>query len=731
MGWFANRRARAARESGVEASGAFCRAAGRDERGPDVAAPAAGGSSAPQRNDVRGLTRLACGVVALLALSGVLAMEGCAAVSTDAENSAASEQAAAASASDVEYASFEEVAAAFDESTLDLDYSKRDLDASYDASSATVITLSGDSASVQGAGAQTSAAGVVISSAGTYIVSGELTDGQLMVDAGDDDKVQLVLAGATIHNEDGPAIYVRNADKCFVTLDAGTENNLSDGSSYALEDDSDEPYATLFSRCDLTLNGSGTLNVTSAYRHAVCSKDDLVVVSGTYNISAVEDGLRGHDSVKVRDGVFAIQAGGDGIKSNKDDDPTKGFVSIDGGTFDIQAGDDAVQGKTLVRLAGGSMAVAANDDAFHSDLEMHLLGASMEAGAGDDAFHAETKLTVDGGTVNVTSCNEGYEAEKVYVNGGDTHIVASDDGVNASAADLSDDADADTVSSTLPNGGTPGAPGKGGGAATPDAGGQAPAGAQQSGQAPDAAAQQGGQAPGAAGVQQGGQAPDAAGAQQGGSAPEPPASDNAGGAGVIDPGQQGGGPAAGGGVGQADSSCLIQINGGYVVVDSVGDAIDSNGNVEVTGGVLLVSGPTSDGDGAFDYDGGATISGGTVLMVGSTGMAQSFTGGTQAFAMTSASGEAGQSVCVVDGSGNVVTSFTATKRFGMVLTSSPAFAEGGEYTLVIGGEVANANADGYTDSSTVSGGSEATFTASCTASAGMGGAGGPGAAGGK
>lgn len=656
MGWFANRRARAAREIGVEASGAFCRAAGQDEHGPDVATPAPGGSSAPQRNDVRGLTRLACGAIALLALSGVLAMEGCAAVSTDAENSAASEQAAAASASDVGYASFEEVAAAFDESALDLDYSKRDLDASYDASSPTVITLSGDSTSVQGAGAQASAAGVVISSAGTYIVSGELTDGQLLVDAGDDDKVQLVLAGATIHNEDGPAIYVRNADKCFVTLDAGTENSLSDGASYALEDDSDEPYATLFSRCDLTLNGSGTLNVTSAYRHAVCSKDDLVVVSGTYNISAVEDGLRGRDSVKVRDGVFTIQAGGDGIKSNKDDDPTKGFVSIDGGTFDIQAGDDAVQGKTLVRLAGGLLTVAANDDAFHSDLEMHLLGASMEAGAGDDAFHAETKLTVDGGTVNVTSCNEGYEAEKVYVNGGDTHIVASDDGVNTSAADLSDDADADTVSSTLPNGGTPGAPGKGGGAATPD---------------------------------------------------------------------------AGGGAGQADSSCLIQINGGYVVVDSVGDAIDSNGNVEVTGGVLLVSGPTSDGDGAFDYDGSATISGGTVFMVGSTGMAQSFTGGTQAFAMTSASGEAGQSVCVVDGSGNVVVSLTATKRFDMVLASSPAFTEGGEYTLVIGGEVANANADGYTDSSTVSGGSEATFTAGCTASAGMGGAGGPGAAGGK
>ena len=726
MGRFANRRARAAREGAADGPGAFRRAVGEEEeQSLDVAAPAAGGSSARERTDVRGLTRLACGAIALLALSGVLAMEGCAAVSTGAENSAASEQAAAASASDAEYASFEEVAAAFDESVLDLDYSKRDLDASYDASSATVITLSGDSASVQGTGAQASADGVVISSAGTYVVSGELTDGQLLVDAGDDDKVQLVLAGATIHNEDGPAIYVRNADKCFVTLDAGTENSLSDGSSYALEDDSDEPYATLFSRCDLTLNGSGTLNVTSAYRHAVCSKDDLVVVSGTYNISAVEDGLRGRDCVKIRDGVFAIEAGGDGIKSNKDDKPTKGFVSIDGGTFGIQAGDDAVQGKTLVRLAGGSMTVAANDDAFHSDLEMHLLGSAIEVGAGDDAFHAETKLTVDDGTVNVTSCYEGYEAEKVYVNGGNTHIVASDDGVNASAADLSDDADADTVSTTLPNGGTPGVPGQGGGAAAQNAGGQAPAGAPQGGQAPEAA-----------GAQQGGQAPDAAGAQQGGSAPELRAGDNAGAA--ADPGQQGGDLAAGGGMGQADDGCLIQINGGYLVVDSVGDAIDSNGNVEVTGGVLLVSGPTSDGDGAFDYDGSATVTGGTVLMVGSTGMAQNFTSGTQAFAMASASGEAGQSVCVVDGSGNVVASFTATKRFGMVLASSPAFAEGGEYTLVIGGEVANTNADGYTDSGTVSGGSETSITASCTASAGVGGmdgaggmgTGGPAAAGG-
>lgn len=281
---------------------------------------------------------------------------------------------------------------------------------------------------------------MTITAAGTYVVTGELTDGQLLVAADDDDKVQIVLAGATIHNEDGPAIYVQNADKCFVTLADGTENTLSDGESYAFEADSDEPYATLFARCDLTLNGGGTLNVTAAYRHAVCSKDDLVVVSGTYNISAVEDGLRGRDSVKIRDGVFAIEAG-------------------------------------------------------------------------DDAFHAETKLTVDGGTVDVTSCYEGYEAEKIHVNGGETHIIASDDGVNASAADLSDDSDSDTVSSTLPNGDAPGVPGEGGAAGNS---GSAP-------EPPSGDAQAGGQnagGPGQGSTAAGGAAGNAG--QQSGNAPTPP-----------------------------------------------------------------------------------------------------------------------------------------------------------------------------------------------------------------
>ena len=157
-----------------------------------------------------------------------------------------------------------------------------------------------------------------------------------------------------------------------------------------------------------------------------------------------------------------------------------------------------------------------------------------------------------------------------------------------------------------------------------------------------------------------------------------------------------------------------------IVRDSQGERLTY---MKITGGVLLVCGPTSNGDGAFDYDLTATVTGGTVLMVGSNGMAQNFTSGEQPFAFATVSGSAGQNVAVVDSDGTVVASFTAAKQFGMVLATSPAFVEGGTYSLVIGGTVTGANADGYTDSGTVEGGSTTEIAASTTASGGMGGLG--------
>ena len=162
---------------------------------------------------------------------------------------------------------------------MDFEYSDRDKDASYDVASATNIALSGQGATVSGEGAAVEGATVTITAAGTYAVTGELTAGSLVVNAGGQDKVQIVLSGASIRNEAGPALNIQQADKVFVTLADGTQNTLADGASYELAEGEDEPNAALYSKADLTINGTGALSVEGNYRHGVNSKDDLVVTA--------------------------------------------------------------------------------------------------------------------------------------------------------------------------------------------------------------------------------------------------------------------------------------------------------------------------------------------------------------------------------------------------------------------------------------------------------------------
>ena len=643
------------------------------------------------RTDFVGMLRgaglpLAGCAAAVLLFSAV----GCSATGADESSVASTAEVPEENASEksAEYASFEEVAAAFDASAFNLEYSKRDMDASFDESSATKITLSGDSAGVSGSGAVAEDSTVTISTAGTYVVSGDLSDGSIVVSASENDKVQIVLNGVKIACSNGLAIDVQSADKCFITLADGTQNVLSDGSSYANED----ANACMYSTCDLTVNGSGSLDILGNYRHGVYSKDDLVVYGGSIQINAVEDGLNGKDSVKIGAGDISISAGADGVKSSKSTNPEKGFVYVSGGSLSIDAQDDGIQAKTYLCVAGGSIEIEAVDDALHSDLEGALNGGSTSVSCGDDAFHCETKLEVNDGAFIAETCNEGYEAEQVIINGGDTNICALDDALNASTADLSDDSESSESDSAA--GAALGE--SAANAAQPDGSIDAPDANEQQNAAPQGASQQDGATPpelssgdGTQGGRAGealsdlGQVPDAQGdMERGGKAPD----------------GQGAAPGAN------DSNCLIQINGGTVVLDSQGDGVDSNGNVEITGGTLLVNGPSSDGDGAFDYDGEATISGGTVLMAGAVGMAQSFTSGTQAFALVQASGSAGSVIEATDASGNVIATLTATKAFGCVLVSGAGVSDGDTITVSVDGSATTATASTTGMSSVAMGG---------------------------
>ena len=395
-------------------------------------------------------------------------------------------------------------------------------------------------------------------------MSGNFADGSITVTTSENDKIQIVLNGVKIASSNGPAIDIQSADKCFITLAEGTQNSLSDGSAFTSED----ANACIYATCDLTINGSGSLDVSGNYRHGVFSKDDLVVYGGTIRVSAVEDGLNGKDSVKIGAGDISIDSGADGAKSSKSTNPEKGFVYVSGGSLSIDAEDDGIQAKTHLCIAGGSIEIDAADDALHSDLEGTLNGGSTSVRNGDDAFHCEMKLEVNDGSFVAETCSEGYEAEQVVANGGDTNICALDDAMNASAADLSDDSessDADTSTST-PSGES------GANAAQPDG----------SIGVPDASS-----ANADSNEQQLNTAPQGAGQQDSATRPSfratlamPPMSKVAWSAVAKPLAGRGGAPGA------SDSNCLIQINGGKVVLNSQGDGVDSNGNVEINGGTL-------------------------------------------------------------------------------------------------------------------------------------------------
>lgn len=316
---------------------------------------------------------------------------------------------------------------------MDLEYSSRDTDPSYDESSATRIALSEAGASVSGDNATASGSTVTIAAAGTYVITGSSSNGQIVIDAPDDAKVQIVLDGVVLSNGSGPCIYASNADKLFVTLAEDTANTLSDGSNWTLSGSEDEPDATVFCTCDLTVNGSGTLNVDATTHHGIHSTDDLVIAGGSLDVNAANDGLVGKDSVKIGGASVHVTAQDDGVKASNDDED-KGFVLISGGDVDIDAQDDGIKATRLIKTSGGTVTVDSQDDALHSDADLWLDGGTLTISAADDGVHAERSLWLAEGTLDITSSYEGIEGQDILVTGGSSNIAYSDDGINATMA---------------------------------------------------------------------------------------------------------------------------------------------------------------------------------------------------------------------------------------------------------------------------------------------------------
>ena len=225
---------------------------------------------------------------------------------------------------------------------------------------------------------------ITITKEGTYVLSGALSEGQIVVDA-DSAKVQLVLDNADITCASSAAIYVKNADKTFITLAEGSENILMNTAEYETIDDNNID-AVIFSKDDLTLNGKGTLTINSEYGHGIVSKDDLKLVGGTCNITAKNHALSGKDSVRIAAGTYNLTSGKDGIHSENADDDEKGFVYIASGDFTIESTGDGIDASYVVQIDDGAFDITAGGGAenatkTHNDMPGGATRDNMRGGA--------------------------------------------------------------------------------------------------------------------------------------------------------------------------------------------------------------------------------------------------------------------------------------------------------------------------------------------------------------
>ena len=518
-------------------------------------------------------------------------------------------------------------------------FTERDLAGTYEESGAVYVTLSDDGITGETDGVVIKGQTVTITAEGTYIFSGTLSEGQIVVDA-DNAKVQIVFDNVYITCASSAAVYVKSAEKVFVTLAEGSQNTLRNTDEYVAIDDNNID-AVIFAKSDLTLNGTGSLTIISAEGHGIVSKDDLKITGGTYDITAAGHALSGKDSVRIADGTFILTAEKDGIHAENADDEEKGYiyiadgdfaitsdgdgmdasniVQIEDGTFDITAGGGAANslkthesdmpgggmsqnierpdGENMPQdtttdesgtstkgikagggmyLNGGTYQIDSADDSIHSNANITIADGTYTLATGDDGVHADDALIVNGGTITVTESYEGLEGLAVTINDGTIDITASDDGINTAGEKM-------------------------------------------------------------------------------------------------------------------------ELNGGYIHILAGGDGVDSNGDLTINGGEIYIDGPSDNGNSAIDYGdrSSAYVNGGTLVAIGSSGMAEGMSDSSKQKVLMVKLGEQMEAgnVVLTDSEGNVIVSYTALKTYDCVIISTAEVESGATYTLTTSGTTTEVTAE--------------------------------------
>lgn len=603
------------------------------------------------------------------------------------------------------------------------------------------ITLNGDSIHFSGEGAVVDGSTITITSAGTYVVTGKLTNGQILVKAASEDKVYLVFNGATIHCENNAPIYLATADKVILTLAEGTTNTLTDGSTYNLETDTNEPDATLFSDVALSINGTGTLNLTANYADGIKSKDNLKIVNGTINITAKDDGIIGRDMLGICGGTINVTAGGDGLKATNDKKATKGYIDISGGNIKINAGGDGIQAQTTLYIDEQAAATevvikTANVSSATSDTSLKgikaVSGVAITAGTFtittvDDGIHSDGWVTITGGNFKINTNADGISATmEIYIDNDNTTLSITTSKTASTAEDTSlkgikagttitvaggnfsintvDDSIHSNGNITIKNGNmtlesahkgihanealnisdgkiniTGSYEGLEGNIITIDGGTM------------DITSKDDGINAASKNTTTSTNTAFDAGFGPGNGNFEPPT-----------PGGQGGS------WGGTTNLSFLYINGGYIsIVSTQGDGIDVNGSLYMTGGTAIVNVPTTvGGNGTLDYGddiGGVfEISGGTLIAAGTSSMSVKPTSASQYTLVAKLSNAQAEKTTVsldnTDTNENILT-FSPATSYQYILISSPKLVGNTKYTLNTNSS--NAISESFTLSNTI------------------------------
>ena len=494
------------------------------------------------------------------------------------------------------------------------------------------ITLSGNTGTISDTTLGSSGKNVTITSKGIYKVTGSSENVTITVnDTKESGNIYIILDSVTMKNNSSPLILVEKADKVIVQTVG--ENNLTYTAT------SGEYDGAVYSSDDITVNGSGTLNIDSSL-HGIVGNDDVKITGSTLNITSKSIGIKANDSVRftistttinsshdgiqvdsdegtgffyMEDGTLKVNASYDGIDVKTDAEDSSEYILVAGGKIDVTAGggsdnskDSSTSEKGIkcngdVKIGEAEITVSSADDALHAAGDVVEAGGEITLSTSDDGIHADNNVKLSSGNIEITKSYEGIEGEKIDINGGNIKVYASDDGINASGG-----------SDTQSNENNPSS--------------------------------------------------------------------------------------------WSSSTGTLNISGGNLYVNANGDGLDTNGSMYISGGLIIVEGPTNNGNGALDKGDGngcvAEITGGTVLAIGSSGMAINFDSGSQCSALVSVSGNAGDTITVNDGSD---FSFTATKSFTSVCYSSPSLKSGSSYTISVGSNSVNIDFSSSKYYSTISG----------------------------